>query len=449
MTAYSASTPAIDKSEFKARREQLMAQMAPNSVAIIPAASEVTRSRDTKYAFRQDSDFYYLTGFNEPDAVLVLSPSSDSPSTLFCRDKDKLAEIWHGRRIGFEKAKSEYLFDATCALSKLTEQLIDLVNGQQILFYTQGTYSEFDNKIWSLLASLRGNRAHQAPNTIKDINSLIHEMRLIKSVNEQAIMRKSCEISAQGHIRAMQFVKPGVTEYQLEAEIHHHFAMNGARHPAYGTIVGGGDNATILHYTENSDVLRDGDLVLIDSGSEFQGYAGDITRTFPVNGKFNAPQTALYNIVLAAQEAAFKEVKPGGSLVKANLVASKVLTQGLLDLGILNGDLDELIAKGACKEYYMHGLGHWLGLDVHDVGDYKSQDKAREFTQGMVLTIEPGLYISQDSDAPAQYKGIGIRIEDNLLVTSTGYENLTTDVPKTIAEIETLMQVKQTNKHEG
>jgi len=449
MTAYSASTPTIDKFEFKARREQLMAQMDTGSIAIIPAAGEVTRSRDTEYAFRQDSDFYYLTGFNEPDAVLVLCPSSETPSTLFCRDKDKLAEVWHGRRIGFEKAKKDYLFDATCALSKLTEQLIDLVNGQQILFYTQGTYPQFDDKIWSLLGSLRGNRAHKAPSTIKDINSLIHEMRLIKSPQEQAIMRQSCKISGEGHIRAMQFVKPGVTEYQLEAEIHHHFAMNGARHPAYSTIVGGGDNATILHYTDNSDVLGDGDLVLIDSGAEFQGYAGDITRTFPVNGKFNVPQTALYNIVLAAQEAAFKEVKPGSSLVKANLVASRVLTEGLLDLGILSGDLDELMAKGACKAYYMHGLGHWLGLDVHDVGDYKSQDKDRKFTPGMVLTIEPGLYISQDANAPEQYKGIGIRIEDNLLVTNNGYENLTAHVPKSIADIEALMQTKAVTKHEG
>ncbi|MGO2477005.1 MAG: Xaa-Pro aminopeptidase [Pseudoalteromonas sp.] len=445
MTADCVLELAINKSEFKARREHLMAKMEPNSVAIIPAAGEVTRSRDTEYAFRQDSDFYYLTGFNEPDAVLVLSPSSEAQSTLFCRDKDKLAEVWHGRRIGFEKAKNEYLFDATCALSELTEQLIDLVNGRTILFYTQGTYPQFDDKIWSLLGSLRSNRAHKAPSTIKDISGLVHEMRLIKSAQEQAIMAQSCKISGEAHIRAMEFVKPGVTEYQLEAEIHHHFAMNGARHPAYGTIVGGGDNATILHYTENSDVLRDGDLVLIDSGSEYQGYAGDITRTFPVNGKFSASQTALYNIVLAAQLAAFNEVKPGSSLVKANRVASKILTQGLLDLGILNGDLDELIATGACKEYYMHGLGHWLGLDVHDVGDYKSQGKDREFTPGMVLTIEPGLYISQDSNAPAQYKGIGIRIEDNLLVTDTGYENLTAHVPKTIADIEALMQARQDN----
>ncbi|MEC8207102.1 MAG: aminopeptidase P N-terminal domain-containing protein, partial [Pseudomonadota bacterium] len=259
------SSIAIDKAEFKARRERLLAMMDKNSVAIIPAAGEVTRSRDTEYAFRQDSDFFYLTGFNEPDAVLVLCPSSDTPSTLICRNKDKLAEIWHGRRIGFEKAKSEYLFDATCPLSELDEQLLDLVNGQQILFYAQGTYANFDAKIWGLLSTLRSapKKGYKAPHTIKDIRGLVHEMRLFKSDAELNIMRTACEISAQGHIRAMQFAKPGATEYQLEAELHHHYAMNGARHPAYGTIVGSGDNANILHYTQNDAELKDGDLVLI------------------------------------------------------------------------------------------------------------------------------------------------------------------------------------------
>ncbi|TGE79925.1 Xaa-Pro aminopeptidase [Pseudoalteromonas sp. KS88] len=435
-------TVCIDKAEFKARRERLLAMMEPNSVAIIPAASEVTRSRDTDYAFRQDSDFFYLTGFNEPDAVLVLNPGSETPCTLFCLNKDKLAEIWHGRRIGFEKAKAEYLFDQTCALSELTEQLLNLVNGQQILFYAQGTYPSFDDKVWSLLGTLRSNRSFKAPTTIKDISALIHEMRLFKSHAEINIMRSACEISAAGHIRAMQFAKPGVTEYQLEAELHHHYAMNGARHPAYGTIVGSGDNANILHYTDNSDVINDGDLVLIDSGCELQGYAADITRTFPVSGQFSEPQAQLYNIVLAAQEAAFTEVKPGGCLSKANKCAMTVLTQGLIDLGILQGELQELLASQACKAFYMHGLGHWLGLDVHDVGDYKQDEKERSFEPGMVLTIEPGLYISLDAKAPEQFKGIGIRIEDNLLVTEHGYENLTANVPKTISEIEALMSSK-------
>ena len=431
----------IEKAEFKARREHLLAMMELNSVAIIPAASEVTRSRDTEYAFRQDSDFFYLTGFNEPDAVLVLCPDSETPSTLFCLNKDKLAEIWHGRRIGFEQAKTEYLFDQTCALSELDEQLLNLVNGQQILFYAQGTYPKFDDKVWSLMGTLRSNRTYKAPTTIKDIRGFIHEMRLFKSPAEVNIMRKACEISGQGHVRAMQFATPGATEYQLEAELHHHYAMHGARHPAYGTIVGSGDNANILHYTANSDALRDGDLVLIDSGAELQGYAADITRTFPINGTFSEPQAQLYNIVLAAQEAAFTEVKPGGCLSKANQLAMTVMTQGLLELGILQGELQELLDNKACKAFYMHGLGHWLGLDVHDVGDYKKDEKERPFAPGMVLTIEPGLYISLDAKVPEQYKGIGIRIEDNLLVTEQGHENLTMSVPKSISEIEAVINM--------
>ncbi|MEL0605243.1 Xaa-Pro aminopeptidase [Pseudoalteromonas undina] len=432
----------IQKSEFKARRERLLSQMDANSVAIIPAASEVTRSRDTEYAFRQDSDFFYLTGFNEPDAVLVLCNNSDTPSTLFCLDKDKQAEIWHGRRIGFEKAKTEYLFDETYALSELTEQLLDLVNGQQILFYAQGAYPRFDTKVFTLLSTLRSGarKGLKAPSTIKEIRGLIHEMRLFKSPSEVNIMREGCELSARGHMRAMRYSHPGATEFQLEAELHHHYAMHGAGHPAYGTIVGSGDNANILHYTQNSDVLKAGDLVLIDSGCELQGYAADITRTFPVNGKFSEAQAALYNIVLKAQEVAFEEVKPGGFMSHANKRAMEVMTQGLLDLGILTGNFDELMAKGACKEYYMHGLGHWLGLDVHDVGDYKQNNVERAFEPGMVLTIEPGLYISEDSNAPQQYKGIGIRIEDNLLITESGHENLTQSVPKTINDIEALMQ---------
>ena len=432
----------IDKSEFKARRERLLAQMDANSVAIIPAASKVTRSRDTEYAFRQDSDFLYLTGFNESDAVLVLSNNSDIPSTLFCLDKDKLAEIWHGRRIGFDKAKSDYLFDEAYPLSELNDKLVTMLNEKDAIYFAQGAYPSFDTKVFSLLGTLRSGsrKGLKAPSAIKEIRGLIHEMRLFKSPSEVNIMREGCEISARGHMRAMRYSHPGATEFQLEAELHHHYAMNGAPHPAYGTIVGSGDNANILHYTQNSDVLKDGDLVLIDSGSELQGYAADITRTFPVNGQFSEPQAALYNIVLKAQEVAFEEVKPGGFMSHANKRAMEVMTQGLLDLGILTGDFDELMAKGACKEYYMHGLGHWLGLDVHDVGDYKQNNVERAFEPGMVLTIEPGLYISEDSNAPQQYKGIGIRIEDNLLITESGHENLTLSVPKTINDIELLMQ---------
>ncbi|MCO7200755.1 Xaa-Pro aminopeptidase [Pseudoalteromonas sp. OANN1] len=433
----------IKNSEFVARRARLIAALDNNAVAIIPAAVELTRSRDTEFPFRQDSDFFYLTGFKEPDAVLVLTKDRDgsAKSTLFCRNKDKVAEIWHGRRMGYEQAKSQLELDQTFALSDLDDELLNLVNGRKVLFYGQGTYSAFDDKVWQLLSTLRGapKKGYRAPEIIKDIRPLVHEMRLFKSDAEIAIMREAGRISAEAHKRAMQFAKPGATEYQLEAEIHHHYAMNGARHPAYGTIVGSGINATILHYTDNCDALQDGDLVLIDSGCELEGYAADITRTFPVNGQFTDAQRKIYELVLAAQNAAFGEVKPGGTLVKANQVAMTVLTQGLVDLGILAGDVNELVEAQACKAFYMHGLGHWLGLDVHDVGEYKLDEADRPFEAGMVLTIEPGLYFDEDAQVPDEYKGIGIRIEDDLLVTESGYENLTELVPKTISEIEALM----------
>ncbi|CAM4233926.1 Xaa-Pro aminopeptidase [Pseudoalteromonas byunsanensis] len=434
----------IETKEFLQRRTRLLSQLDKNAVAVIPAAVELTRSRDTEFPFRQDSDFYYLTGFNEPDAVLVLCKDRDEQvsSHLFCRNKDKIAEIWHGRRVGFEQAKEQYLFDNSYPLSELDEQLQLLVNTKRVLYYGQGTYNDFDDKIWSLLSTLRGapKKGYRAPEIIKDIRPLVHEMRLFKSEAEIAVMRKAAKISCEAHKRAMAFAKAGATEYQLEAELHHHYAMNGARHPAYGTIVGSGNNANILHYTENSDVLKSGDLILIDSGCELEGYAADITRTFPVSGRFSNAQKQVYELVLKAQRAAFEHVKPGGTLVKANQAAMKVMTQGLIQLGILAGDLDTLMENQACKAFYMHGLGHWLGLDVHDVGEYKLDEADRPFEPGMVLTIEPGLYFDEDAEVPEKYKGIGIRIEDDLLVTEDGFENLTADAPKTIEQIEALMQ---------
>ena len=431
----------ISVEEVQARREKLLASMEDNSVALIPAAVEITRSRDTEFAFRQDSDFFYLTQFPEPDAVLVLVKGETSEAQLFCREKDKMAEIWCGRRIGAEKAKADYGFAAAFTLPELEDKLIELVSGKHTLYYAQGTYSEFDDKVWSLLNKLRGapKRGWRAPSVIKDIRTTVHEMRLFKSDAELAIMEKAGEISAQGHIRAMQFAKPGATEYQLEAEIHHHYAMNGARHPAYGTIVGGGDNANILHYTENSDDLIDGELVLIDSGCELNGYAADITRTFPVNGTFSKEQAEIYELVLKAQHVALDFIKPGNNLKQAADATIRTLTQGLIELGILEGELETLITEEKYKDYYMHGLGHWLGLDVHDVGEYKLDDADRALEPGMVLTVEPGLYIAKDSDAPEKYRGIGVRIEDDVVVTEAGFKNLTASVPKTIAEIEALM----------
>ena len=433
--------PSISVSEVNERRSRLLAAMDNNSVAIIPAAIEITRSRDTEFAFRQDSDFFYLTQFPEPDAVLILVKSEQNSSILFCRAKDKVAEVWCGRRIGEEKAQQEFGVDQAYTLNELDEQLVQLVSGKNTLYYAQGTYPDFDDKVWQLLSKLRGapKRGWKAPSTIKDVRETLNEQRLFKSPAELAIMAKAGEISAQGHVRAMRFAKPGATEYQLEAELHHHYAMSGARHPAYGTIVGSGDNANILHYTENSDDLKDGDLVLIDSGCELAGYAADITRTFPINGQFSEPQKALYQLVLKAQLLALDMVKPGNTLKQAADATVRVLTEGLIELGILTGEIDQLIAEEKYKDFYMHGLGHWLGLDVHDVGEYKLDDKERPFEPGMVLTIEPGLYISKDADAPEQYRGIGIRIEDDVVVTHDGHLNLTSTVPKTVAEIEQLM----------
>ncbi|WP_462164405.1 Xaa-Pro aminopeptidase [Pseudoalteromonas xiamenensis] len=434
----------IEIAEFVQRRARLLAQMKPNSIAVVPAAREVTRSRDTEFPFRQDSDFFYLTGFKEPDALLVLTKSreGETQSILFCRNKDKVAEIWHGRRLGYEAAKTTLRFDETYPLSSLDDKLLELLNLKRVLYFAQGTYADFDEQVWGLISTLRGapKKGYRAPEIIRDIRTLVHEMRLFKSPAELDVMRKAAQISAAAHIRAMQFSKPNATEFQLEAEIHHHYAMNGARHPAYGTIVGSGNNANILHYTENSDVLKSGDLVLIDSGCELEGYAADITRTFPVNGTFSDAQKAIYNLVLDAQLAAFEHVKPGGTLVAANQSAMQVMTKGLISLGILKGTVDELMESQACKAFYMHGLGHWLGLDVHDVGEYKQDEKDRPFEQGMVLTIEPGLYFDEDAEVPNEFKGIGVRIEDDLLVTATGYDVLTKDVPKTVADIEAIMQ---------
>ncbi|TRX54514.1 Xaa-Pro aminopeptidase [Thalassomonas sp. M1454] len=435
----------IDVAEFATRRETLLAQMPENSVALIPAAKELTRSRDTEYLFCQDKDFYYLSGFHEPDALLVLVKNFGDESILFCRDKDPHQEVWHGRRVGPDAAQAEFGFDLTYTLDELEQVLPMYINGKDTLMFAQGANKEFDELVFACLNILRGGAKQglTAPSTIVDIRDLIHEMRLIKSPAEIAIMREANVISGNAHKRAMRASKQGVFEYQLEAEILHEFAFNGARSAAYGTIVGGGENATILHYTDNEEVLMDGELVLIDAGAELAGYAADITRTFPVNGKFTKLQAKVYNLVLDAQIAAFNTIKPGSNFAIANQAANEVLTKGLYELGILSGDLDELIADKACKQYFIHGLGHWLGLDVHDVGDYQvdhDRNQLRAFEPGMVLTIEPGLYFDSEADVDEELQGVGIRIEDNILVTESGFENLTINAPKSIKEIENAMR---------
>jgi Xaa-Pro aminopeptidase len=434
----------ITPSEFASRRQQLLGSMLANSLCVIPAASLATRSRDTEYPFRQDSDFWYLCGFPEPDAYLLLSnsPTHHSAETvLFCLEKDPTAEIWQGRRIGAEKAAGQFGLSQAFTLEHLDEFLLEYTNGHQHIYFAQGQDVATDELVFDVLKELRDapKQSKQAPASIIDVRPLIHEMRLIKSSAELELMQQAGNISCEAHKRAMCFAQAGAYEYQLEAEIHHAFAMAGAKYPAYGTIVGGGENACILHYTENSAQLAAGDLVLIDAGCELQGYAADITRTFPVSGTFSPAQKQLYQLVLDAQQAAFELIKPGNTLKQASDEAIKVITGGLIELGILQGSLANNIKQQTYREYFMHGLSHWLGLDVHDVGDYKINGAERPLQTGMVLTVEPGIYIAPDAQVDKIWRGIGIRIEDNLVITQSGHHNLTLAAAKTIADIEALM----------
>ena len=434
----------IDNIEFLTRQKHLLQEMQPNSICVVPASHLVTRSRDTEYPFRQDSYFQYLCGFPEPEAWLVLSNHqvyAESLCVLFCLDKDPAMEIWHGRRVGPKKAKQQFAVDMAFALDELDERLLDLIDGHQHLYFAQGHNVDADELIFSILQQLRdaSRQGKQPPSSLIDVRIILNEMRLIKSANEIEMMRQAAAVATQAHIRAMQFVESGKNEYHLEAEIHHEFAMQGAKYPAYGTIVGSGNNACILHYTENNQGLKDGDLVLIDAGCEWQGYASDITRTFPISGQFSPEQTQLYQLVLDAQLAAFEMIKPNNVIKQASDAAIAVITQGLIDLNILKGELADNIERQTYRRFYMHGLSHWLGLDVHDVGDYKIDGQIRPLKLGMVLTVEPGIYIAPDADVESKWCGIGIRIEDNLLITESGHENLTLAAPKTVSDIEALM----------
>ncbi|WP_299197318.1 Xaa-Pro aminopeptidase [uncultured Amphritea sp.] len=433
----------ISQSGFAARRQQLMDKMSPESVAIIPSAGEVPRNRDVEYPFRQDSDFYYLTGFNEPDALLLLMPGrSEGQVVIFCRDRDPEMEIWNGYRAGPEGVCKQYGADQAYPIAELDEQMAELLQGKTRLYYSMGTNETLDGQVRHWLNSIRkkARLGAVAPGEMVMLDHLLHEMRLFKSAEEVELMRAAGRISAEAHVRAMQACKPGLIEYQLEAEISHHFAMNGCRLPAYSSIVGGGDNACVLHYTENRDALKSGDLVLIDAGCELDYYAGDITRTFPVSGKFSPEQQAIYELVLKSQLACIEAIRPGAPWISIHDLSVKILTQGLIDLGLLKGDLEGLIESGAYKVFYMHRIGHWLGMDVHDVGDYKINGDWRPLEPGMVMTVEPGIYISpQNEHVDEKWRGIGIRIEDDVLVTESGYEILSAGVPKSVAEIEQLM----------
>jgi Xaa-Pro aminopeptidase len=432
----------MNQQEFLRRRQALLAKMAPGSAALIFTAPEVIRNADSEYAYRQSSDFWYFTGFNESEAVLVLikSDTSHNHSVLFNRVRDKSAEIWSGRRLGQEAAPQKLGVDRALAFTEIDEQLHLLLNGLDVVYHAQGEYEYADSIVFAALDKLRrGSRQNlSAPATLTDWRPTVHELRLFKSEAEIAVMRRAGEITALAHTRAMQACRPGMFEYQLEGEIHHEFTRHGARYPSYTTIVGGGENGCILHYTENESELRDGDLVLIDAGCEYLSYAGDITRTFPVNGKFSPAQREIYDIVLESLETSLKLYRPGTSMQEVTAEVVRIMVKGLVKLGILKGEVDHLIANNAHRAFFMHGLSHWLGLDVHDVGFY-GPDKSRVLEPGMVITVEPGLYIAPDADVPAQYRGIGIRIEDDIVITNDGNENLTASVVKSADDIEALM----------
>ena len=433
----------ITNKEYSARRKELMSLMHSNSIAIISAAPEKVRSRDTHYPYKQNVNLSYLCGFPEPESVLVLIPGrAQGEMVLFCRDKDPLRETWDGYREGPEGAVSNFGADDAFPIADIDDILPNLIEGKDRLYYAIGKDPEFDRHLMDWVNHVRNQRGNGAlpPGEFVDLDHFINEMRLFKTAGELKMMRKAAEISVSAHSRAMKASKPGLFEYQLQAEIEHEFAVHGSAGAAYTSIVGGGKNGCILHYIENRDALKDGDLVLIDAGCEYQNYAADITRTFPVNGKFSDEQAAIYDIVLQAQTDAIAVIGPGIEYNKTNEATVLAITQGLVDLGILHGDVDELIASEAHREFYMHGAGHWLGMDVHDVGDYKIDGQWRVYEPGMVVTIEPGIYIAPGNpNVDKKWHGIAVRIEDDIVVTKDGNENITAGVPKKRDEIEALM----------
>ena len=433
----------ISKKEYAVRRKDLMSMMADNSIAVIAAAPEKVRSKDTLYPYKQSTNFSYLSGFSEPCAVMLLIPNrQQGECVLFCRDKDPLRETWDGLRLGPIEAKQALALDDAFPIDDIDDILPGLLEGKSHIYYSAGKDKAFDKQLIQWVDEVTLDKESDSEPCCEqvDLDHILAELRLIKSAAEIKLMRKAADISAEAHCRAMRFCQPGQYEYQLQAEIEHQFMTSGATGPAYTSIVGGGKNACILHYIENQSALKSGDLVLIDAGCEYQNYAADITRTFPINGKFSTAQAAIYDIVLAAQTAAISCITPGVTYDQANKATIEVITQGLVELGILKGDVDQLIAEGAYREFYMHSVSHWLGMDVHDVGDYKINNQWRVYEAGMLLTIEPGIYIAADNqNVDKKWRGIAVRIEDDILVTKAGREVLTDGVPKQRDQIESLM----------
>jgi Xaa-Pro aminopeptidase len=439
---------------FAQRRAAVMAKMRAQGggIAIIPTAPEVMRNADADYPYRHDSYFYYLSGFPEPEATLVLIAGDEDQSILFCRDRNEEREIWDGYRYGPAGAQEKFGFDASFSIDSINTELPKLMANSPALFYALGSNATLDAQIQLWLNAVRAQvRAGvTAPNAAFDIRTILNEMRLVKDADEIAIMQRAADIASEAHARAMRTAKPGLREYHLEAELLHEFRHNGSQFPAYGSIVAAGANACVLHYRAGDAELRDGDLVLIDAGCELDSYASDITRSFPVNGKFSGPQKTLYEIVLASQQAAIDATGPGKLFTDGHDAALKVLAQGMLDTGLLDkdkvGSLDDVIANGNYRQFYMHRTGHWLGMDVHDVGDYRdpavtaTEKPWRKLVPGMVLTIEPGIYVRPADNVPEQFWNIGIRIEDDALITENGCDILTRHAPKTVAEIEAVMR---------
>ena len=423
--------------------EEFMRRMAPKSVAIIPGAHDTPRSNDTHYRFRQDSDFFYLTGFEEPDALAVIKPESDKKYTLFVRPRDPEREIWDGRRAGVEGAQSEFGAAEAFPTAEFGSKLEEFLDGTDVLYYRLGVDRELDNAIIREIARMRAinRKPVHPPQTIIDPATIVHEMRVLKTPEEIEIMQTAADIAAEAHCEAMRAAKPGMQEYQLEALIEQIFRRRGAAGPAYTSIVGAGPNATVLHYINNDGELRDGDLLLVDAGAEYKGYASDITRTFPINGRYTSPQRDIYDLVLKAQMACVEMVRPGTTHDQLKQHSIEVLTEGMVELGLLEGKPEELIKEKKYEKFYMHGLGHMLGIDVHDVGRYYFGQESRALEPGVVMTVEPGIYVAPDTkDVPEKYLGIGVRIEDDVLCTQNGPRVLTNKVPKHAEEIEQLMR---------
>tara|TARA_B100000459_G_C8587991_1_gene206477 strand:- start:604 stop:1899 length:1296 start_codon:yes stop_codon:yes gene_type:complete len=430
----------MDNTIYKKRRDNLSEILPNNSVLLLPGADLQYRNADSAHAFRQESSFYYFSGFCEPSSLIAIVKSDKGLSSIiFVPPKDKLKEIWDGYRAGPIGAVEEYMFDKAYDNNQIDSMMPDILNGSEQVLYSIGKKQGFDQKVIDWTTSASSKDRHSKSINITDASSMIGNLRLIKDSHEIDLIKKACEISADAHIEAMKAVKEGDNEQTIESLYIHEFSKNGGRYPAYTPIVAGGESACVLHYVENDKDLKNNELLLVDAGCEYKMYAADITRTFPVGGKFSEEQLKVYEIVLKAMNAAIDSVKEGNSIMMPQEISEKVITEGLVEIGILDGDPEELHKKGAYKDFYMHKIGHWLGLDVHDVGDYTEGDDFMKFKPGMITTIEPGIYISNAMDVDNKWKGIGVRIEDDILVTKDGNENLTKKVPSDPHEIESLM----------